>query len=118
MRAINTFHATGRVLAQYLASFDVVLTPALTQLPAELGRFTMRSLPFLAYRGEVARYASFLAVVNAAGLPAASLPFARSRCGLPIGVQLIGRFGDERTLLMLSAAIEEARPWAHLRPPR
>jgi Asp-tRNA(Asn)/Glu-tRNA(Gln) amidotransferase A subunit family amidase len=32
--------------------------------------------------------------------------------GLPIGVQLVGRYGDETSLLQVAAQMERARPWA------
>ncbi|HEV3232608.1 MAG TPA: amidase, partial [Candidatus Dormibacteraeota bacterium] len=53
---------------------------------------------------------------NITGQPAASLPLSWSG-GLPVGVQAVGRFGDEATLFRLAAQLEAAQPWAHRRPP-
>ena len=39
-----------------------------------------------------------------AGLPGLALPCAPSREGLPIGMQLVGRYGSDDTLLDLGAA--------------
>ena len=40
-----------------------------------------------------------------AGLPAISLPLLTGANGLPLGVQLIGRFGDDGRLLRAAAAL-------------
>jgi amidase len=48
--------------------------------------------------------------------PAISLPLAWSKSGLPIGVQFVGRFGEEHLLLQLAAQIEKAEPWSTKRP--
>jgi amidase len=48
--------------------------------------------------------------------PAISIPFAFTADGLPIGLQLVGRYGDERGLLALAAAIEAAAAASGLRP--
>ncbi len=62
-------------------------------------------------------YAPFTAMFNISGQPAISLPLAWSDGGLPIGVQLVGRYGDEATLLRLAAQLEQVFPWAARIPP-
>jgi len=48
---------------------------------------------------------------NASGHPAISVPCGMSRDGLPIGLQIVGRWHDEARLLAVAAAIEIMRPW-------
>ena len=65
----------------------------------------------------IAAYVPFTALQNMTGQPAISLPLAWSKAGLPIGVQFVGRFGEEHLLLQLAAQIEKAEPWNRKRPP-
>jgi amidase len=44
------------------------------------------------------------------------LPLPWSKSALPIGVQFVGQFGEERLLLQLAAQIENAEPWNKKRP--
>lgn len=46
--------------------------------------------------------------VNLAGLPAVSVPAGFSSDGLPLGIQLIGRPGDEATILTAASAFQRA----------
>ena len=55
--------------------------------------------------------------INMIGHPAASVPCGNASDGLPVGLHVIGRRGDEATIIAASAAFERARPWADLRPP-
>ena len=54
--------------------------------------------------------------INMIGNPAATVPCGYSADGLPIGLHIVGRRGDEETVLAASAAFERAMPWADKRP--
>jgi amidase len=54
---------------------------------------------------------------NHLGNPAMAVPFGFSPEGMPLSIQVIGRPGNEATLLSLAAQIEAERPWADARPP-
>lgn len=51
-----------------------------------------------------------------AGVPALSLPAGFTESGLPVGVQIIGRPGDDLGVLRLAAAIERVLPTGDRRP--
>jgi Asp-tRNA(Asn)/Glu-tRNA(Gln) amidotransferase A subunit family amidase len=48
--------------------------------------------------------------------PVVSVPSGFDDDGLPTGIQVVGRRFDDAGVLTVSAALEEARPWSHLRP--
>jgi len=108
--SINRFHAIGRAIESSMTGFDLVLTPTLAQLPAKLGELALEG-EFWAFREKVSRYATFLAVINASGQPAASLPLDWTETGVPVASQLIGHFGREDQILRLAAELERAAPW-------
>lgn len=59
----------------------------------------------------------FTCPIDIAMLPALSLPAGFDTAGLPLGVQLVGRFADEWTLLQIGLQFQ-ARTTHHLRTPR
>lgn len=59
----------------------------------------------------MAAFCPFTGAFNATGQPAISLPLHWSAEGLPIGVQLVGRFAQDAVLLQLAAQLEMAQPW-------
>ncbi len=65
----------------------------------------------------MSRFYPFCIPWNHLGNPAMSVPMGFAADGMPTAIQVIGRPGDESTLLSLAAQIESARPWADRRPP-
>jgi Asp-tRNA(Asn)/Glu-tRNA(Gln) amidotransferase A subunit family amidase len=116
VRAINTMHRVGRDVARFMQEYDVILSPTMCQPPPPLGVLSMSTHDDDAYQAALRACVGFTSLFNSTGMPAASLPLATSSEGLPIGVQLGARFGDEATLFRLASQIEAAQPWSHRRP--
>jgi aspartyl-tRNA(Asn)/glutamyl-tRNA(Gln) amidotransferase subunit A len=54
---------------------------------------------------------------NLSGHPALSVPCGFTSLGLPVGVQMVGKWLDEGTLFRVGAAYEAATHWNKMRPP-
>ena len=65
----------------------------------------------------MSRFYPFCVIWNHLGNPAMAVPFGFGADGMPLSVQIVGRRGDESTLLSLAAQIEAERPWADKTPP-
>ena len=59
----------------------------------------------------------FTYTFNMTGNPAATVPCGFSDDGMPMGLHIVGRMGDEEAVLAASAAFEQARPWIDNQPP-
>ncbi len=102
-------------VAEAFEPFDLVLTPTSPVFPWPVDGAPP---PFVAGRPTDPRTPmTFTTFVNATGAPAVSLPCGFGAAGLPIGLQLVARFGAEATLLRAAAAYESAAPWLGRRPP-
>jgi amidase len=111
--AIARLTAIRRRTAQLFRTYDVVLTPTLPDPPPRIGHFD----PTANYEQIIERLTEWLAFTplqNATGEPAISLPLAESASGLPVGMMFAAPIGQERRLLELAYALEEARPWARI----
>jgi amidase len=106
---------TVRAAWKTLNEYDAVLTPTLASPPVPVGYFDEVEPPENFERQK--RFTPYTAIYNVTGQPAVSLPLYWSGEGLPIGVMLASRMGDEATLISLSAQLEAARPWWDRRPP-
>ena len=101
--------------ATLLETYDLVLTPTMPTTAFPLGEPPAQIDGRDAYR-EIA-VPAFTYPINMIGHPAASIPCGNASDGLPVGLHVIARRGDEATIIAASAAFERARPWADLRPP-
>ena len=102
--------AYGRALDSYFEEVDALLVPAMPFLPLSLD-----AMDALAFEGYVDPL-TFTAPFNYSGHPSVTLPFGFSAEGLPRAVQLVGRRGEESTLLRLAAACEARAPDRDRRP--
>ena len=136
--ALERLHRATRSTAPFFETYDVLLTPTLARPPVKHGELRPKGLEAvlqapaarlgpggLLRRGPLLERAAertfafmpFTPVWNVTGQPAASLPLRWTAEGLPIGVQAVGRFGEEAVLLSLAGQLEQARPWAGRLPP-
>ncbi|MBS1253428.1 MAG: 6-aminohexanoate-cyclic-dimer hydrolase [Anaerolineales bacterium] len=110
VRATRQLRRGGRQFSRFCGAYDAFLTPTAGIPPAGTGSLAgdMESLykviPFLPL------------LANASGQPAMSVPLHWNDAGLPIGMQFVGRYGDEATLFRLAGQLERAQPWFHRRP--
>jgi len=99
----------------FMKRYDLLLTPSMAVVAFPIGRRPTKiagrdSDPWWGFM-------PFTFPFNMTGQPAASIPCGFSKEGLPMGLHIIGRRGDEATVLRASAAFEQARPWHSRRPP-
>lgn len=114
--AIDGLQSASQKMAEFMADYDVWLTPVLNATPPLIGE----QAPTVEFDTLLARtldYVTYTPLQNAAGLPAMSVPLSLGANGLPIGSHFTARYGDERTLFELAYELEAARPWAEFWPP-
>src|SRR5262245_11206763 len=99
----------------FMQRYDLILTPtaAVPPFPVELrsGPTEINGVTMKHYiQWALLTYA--FTVINA---PAISVPCGFTRDGLPVGLQIVGRWRDEVGVLRAAAAFEQAAPWAQHR---
>ncbi len=100
-----------RRIARFFENVDVLVTPTLATPPIALGRLSTQTMTMEQFHAAMMAFCPFTGAFNATGQPAISLPLHWSASGLPLGVQFVGRFGEDTLLLQLAAQLELAAPW-------
>lgn len=105
-----------RQVLQRFETFDVFLCPVMTMPPPRIGEINPAVMDAAEVnKRQVALY-PYTPVFNFTGQPSISLPLGQSADGLPIGMMLTARYGDEATLFRLAGQLEKEIPWAARRP--
>lgn len=117
--ALATYDEITRTVGEFLADYDVLVTPTCARTPDLIGTYdpSRPGQTIDSVFDDLAPKETFTALFNATGSPALSLPLAWSAAGLPIGIQFIGRFGSEDRLLGLARILEEEHAWGRRLPP-
>ena len=118
LRALDTMNRISRSVAPFFIDHDVLMTPTTAAPALPLGTLNANDseLDAIGWSKMTFDYAPFTPLFNMTGQPAVSLPLGRARDGLPIGIQVAGRFGREDILLSLARQLEQANPWALVAP--
>ncbi len=119
IQSMNYNNEFSRIIGRFMEDCDVFITPTISREPVPHGEVNQNNPNQSAWEWteQVFTYCCFTPQANATGQPAISLPLHQSPSGLPVGVQIAARFGDEATLLRLAAQLESALPWKDRVPP-
>jgi len=106
------------VMYQYFKNYDILITPTLPCPAIKPGWLeTGTTFPTIGKKSlSIMSWMTYTYPFNLTGLPAASIPSGWTNSGLPIGMQIVGKRYDEKTVLQVSKAFEEASPWQEKRP--
>ena len=138
VKAKREWELAARIMSRFHETYDLYLTPTVAYPPVKIGELAPKPIErallnvinalgsgrLLIASGVIDKLAvenlaktPFTPLANFTGQPAMSVPLYWTPDGLPCGVQFMGRYADEATLLQLAAQLEEAQPWFDKRPP-
>ncbi|KTC76979.1 amidase [Legionella brunensis] len=103
----NKLYQLLQPLRDLFQKFDVILTPALAQLPIPIGSW--RNSSFEDYLQKNMEFSPFTALFNQAEMPAMTMPVMHYD-GFPISVQFAAGKGNDRLLLQLAKQLSAKLP--------
>jgi Asp-tRNA(Asn)/Glu-tRNA(Gln) amidotransferase A subunit family amidase len=106
---------------RFFETCDLLLTPQMpvTAWAAEPGSGSQQGPTEIAGRSTPTMFdrLSFTFPFNLTGQPAATVPCGFTSEGLPVGLQIVGRWHADSTVLRAAACFEAVQPWEQTRPP-
>lgn len=114
--AVTGMRREAARLLEAMGGYDYIITPTLTQPPPRLDHFPTDG----DLENRWVQYLDWMAFVypfNCTGQPAISVPAGRTRAGLPVGLQIVGRPGYDADVVALAAVFSHRRSWSDEHPP-
>lgn len=99
--------------ADYFSRYDALITQV---LPTPAHKHGIEQLVIDGQTVDVSWLQAATVPLNVTGLPGIALPFGQSSEGLPINIQITGKWHDEATILAIAARLEALSPVAGLHP--
>jgi amidase len=136
-RAARVLQKAARSVGRFFEEYDLLLTPTLAAPPVPVGslqpkpaeKALMKVIGSLRagwllnamdiikpIAAQTFEFIPYTPLFNITGQPAMSVPLYWNAEGLPIGMQFVGKWGDEATLFRLAAQLEKIQPWFQRRP--
>jgi amidase len=138
-KSLDLAQLTARQIGEFFERYDFLLTPTLAKPPIPIGSLQPEESQLTATKelldklntGElidslngieilsqhILEFMPYTPLFNVTGQPAMSVPLYWNDEGLPIGMQFVGRYGDEAALFRLASQLEKAKPWSRRIPP-
>lgn len=104
LKALQVKTLVAQAFARAFDRFDILLTPVAPTTASKMGE---------SLKNPIQMYAQdkYTVPVNLAGLPALAIPCGTSSAGLPIGMQMIGNYFQEKTLFRAGRCFEQMRAY-------
>lgn len=99
--------------AEYFQKYDVLLTPV---IPTPSFKHGQAELVINGQTVDVMGIMSATTPLTVTGLPGVSMRFGTSHDGMPIGVQIVGNWQAESTILHVASLLEQVSPVRDLHP--
>lgn len=112
-KAHVTRQKVRRMLELLLSDVDLLLCPTMGLIPLELDGRPFEEVISPERAHDLLRFTSPFSLT---GNPSVAVPAGFSRDGLPLSLQVVGRYGEETTVLRAAHLYEQATEW-HLRRP-
>jgi amidase len=106
-----------RKMSAFFDRYDILLTAATNGPAHALGLTSLdQELEFDPFVELLLDLSPFSVPFNASGQPAMTLPVHQTAEGLPIGVQIVGGFGQDGRVMQLAAQLEAISEWRTVAP--